>query len=114
MRNYIPAVAILIALGLTAFKHLPSMVNLKGNKFTNCCYSYVGAQTVAARKNCNNYVLTACSELANNCPGGPNECGVEIFSNGTCPTHPDCFMLTFDANGLPNGGSSFVQNFTKP
>ena len=96
MKKYLlGTLAILLALGFSAFK-----------KYDSFIYLYSGAQTAAARQIATNYTEVT----SQTCSGGANECTVTLnVDNGTNPDFSSG-KVTFDANGFPNGGTTFVSN----
>jgi len=115
----VPLIALCAAIILTNIGNASAHLNAT-TKFTSQCYWYIftGNQTCTDRENCNNYCCPTLTEPAE-CSSGPNECAVRakvvLDIHGNPPAHPDCSCLTFDATTcMPNGGTCFCENATKP
>lgn len=100
-KNLLGLVAIVAALGMSAFDTFR----------VDTIYQYnTTDQTKTARETATNYIKVS----SVTCSGTGNECAVTLTKdNGTNPDFSSG-LVTFDATtGMPNGGSTFVNNQVK-
>ena len=102
----LPILAVIAGVAASAFTVGPTYHARKLNSYI---YQYNGAQTPAQRILSSNYTIVS----SVSCTGSDDECAVTL--NQDFGTHPDFSngKVTFDANGMPDGGSAFVSNSQK-
>lgn len=101
----LPILAVIVGVAASAFT--TTRPNSKATNLSDTWYQYDGPaqQTIPDRETASNYIKLSGTPL---CSGANNECAVEL--NQDFGNTPNFSNVTFNSNGFPIGGSSFVTN----
>lgn len=101
----LPVLAVIVGVAASAFT--TTRPNSKATNLSDTWYQYDGPaqQTIQDRETASNYIKISADPLCNT---SNNECAVEL--NQDFGNTPNFSNVSFDSNGFPNGGSSFVKN----
>ncbi len=106
----LPILAVIVGVAASAFTVVKSNSHVKAGTYW---YSFTGTQTVQGRQDKTQYTTPTTTE-PQDCIGFGNECAVQVNGiTGVPPQDISSLNITFDSNGMPDGGTNFETNAQK-